>query len=257
MARADPDVNAVVLAGGAPDTLSATVSGAANKAFVPVAGITLVERTLRALRAVPRIGRIVVVAPPATHSSAAVALADECRPDGKRMIQSLTNGLAGFTPDESVLIVASDLPVLTRAALDEVLDVLAARDLDLAYSCLEKTIHDAAYPQIPHTWARMRDGTYCGGGVSALRPRALPRLTSVLDRLGAARKSPLRLAGIFGWDTLARFALGRLAIADAEQRASAILGAPAGAIRSTHAEIAVNVDRLRDLPLAEVLLGAS
>ncbi len=57
-------MNALVLAGGARDEVSAQdPRGRANKAFVPIGGRTLVERTLAALRGVPAIGRIIVVAP--------------------------------------------------------------------------------------------------------------------------------------------------------------------------------------------------
>jgi GTP:adenosylcobinamide-phosphate guanylyltransferase len=254
LARTDAGVNAVVLAGGPADAVAALHPGAANKAFVPVAGVPLVERVLRALREVPRIERIIVVAPPAMHRNAALALADERRPDGRRMIESLHSGLAGFAGETPLLVVASDLPVLTRDAIDEVLDALTVRDLDVAYTCLARPYHAARYPQIPHTWARMRDGQFCGGGVSAVKPRALARLSAFLDALGAARKAPLRLAAVFGWDIVARFALGRLSIADAETRAGAILRAPVGAIRCTHPEIAVNVDRPSDVALSEALL---
>jgi hypothetical protein len=65
----------------------------------------------------------------------------------------------------------------------------------------------------------------------------------------------LRLASIFGWDIVPRFALGFLPIAAAEERASTILGAPVGAIRSTHAEVAVNVDTPADLTIANGLVG--
>jgi len=250
-------VTAVVLAGGAPDIVAALAPGVANKAFVPIGGVPLVERVLQTLRAVPRVERIVVVAPQAARDVPALALADERRDDGTRMIESLQSGLAGFTPDESVLIVASDMPVLTRAALDEAIDEIERRDLDIAYCVLERRYHVARYPKIPHTWAKMRDGSFCGGGVSSLKPRVLPRLADLLDSLGAARKSPVRLAGIFGWDFLLRFALGRLSIEAAEGRASKLVGAPVGAIRCTHPEIAVNVDRPGDVALAEGLVAGA
>jgi GTP:adenosylcobinamide-phosphate guanylyltransferase len=226
-----------------------------NKAFVHVGATTLVERTLRAVRSVPRIARITVVAPVSAHADPALACADERRPDGPRMIESLRSGLAGCDPDEPLLITASDLPMLTRAALDEAIDDALARDLDLGYTCLARRHHDARFPAIPHTWARMREGHFCGGGAVVLKPRVMPRLETLLDQLGSARKSPLRLAAIFGWGTLARFALGRLAIPAAERRASDLIGARAGAIRCTHPEIAVNVDRPADVALATGLLA--
>ncbi|GAC1534062.1 MAG: nucleotidyltransferase family protein [Candidatus Velthaea sp.] len=249
-------MNAIVLAGGPADKVAALEPGAANKAFVRIGGITLVERVLRTLREVPRIERIIVVAPHATHGEPALALADEQRDDGVRMIESLRSGIAGFPPDQLLLIVASDLPALTRAALDEAIDEIEARDPDIAYACLERRFHDARYPQIPHTWAKMRDGSFCGGGVSAIKPRALPRLGELLGALGSARKAPLRLAAIFGWDVLVRFAFGRLSIAAAEARASRLAGAPVAAIRCTHPEIAVNVDRVGDVALAQTLIAA-
>ncbi len=52
---------------------------------------------------------------------------------------------------------------------------------------------------MPHTWARMSDGIYCGGGLIVMSPRALPALERFIEQLGAASKKPLRLASIFGF----------------------------------------------------------
>ena len=232
-------VDAVVLAGGAADAVAALEPGAPNKAFVAIAGVPLVTRTLAGLRASSRIDRIVVVA------------ASEVRGDGPRIMESLRSGLQGFTEDALIVVAASDLPALSAAAVDEFVDAVLARNLDVAYACLEQCYHTAAFPEFPHTWARLHEGRFCGGGLVALRPRVLPRLGAFMDALGGARKSPLRLAGLFGWDVLARFAVGRLRIEQAEARASLLLGgARVGAIRCTHAEIALNVDRVADVARA-------
>jgi GTP:adenosylcobinamide-phosphate guanylyltransferase len=244
-------LDAIVLAGGPPDAVAALEPGAPNKAFVRVGGVALVSRTISGLRASSRIDRIVVVAPPAAAAHPALAAASEVRGDGARMIASLRAGLDGFTEDEIVVVAAADLPALDAAAIDEFVDAALARDLDLAYACVERRDHERAYPEFPHTWARMREGRFCGGGVVALRPRVLEALALLLDELGAARKSPLRLAALFGWDVLLRFAIGRLSIADAEVRASRLLdGARVGAIRCTRPQIALNVDRVDDVARA-------
>ncbi len=242
---------AVVLAGGPQDEVSALAPGAPNKAFVRVAGITLVERTIFALRSSPIIGRIIVVAPRVPLALGVLGQADEIRDDGPAMAQSLRSGLAGLPPDELVLVCASDLPVLTRAAIEDFVARAESNDADLTYACVERDVHLARYPSVPHTWAKLRDGTYCGGGCVALRPRVLPVLEGLLDRLGRARKNPLRLAAIFGPAVLARYAFGRLSIADAERRGSDLLGAPVRAAVCAHPEIAVNVDRASDVELAE------
>jgi len=248
--------DAVVLAGGPVDAVAQQQPGAPNKAFVEIDGKTLVARVLEPLRASPSIGRIVVVAPVEVRGRADLAPADEVRPDGQRITDSLRSGLAGFDPDTEVLIVASDLPILTAAAVDDFASRTAELGGDVVYGCVERSVHMARFPQVPHTWARMRDGTFCGGGIVAMKPRALPLLERFIERLGAARKHPIRLASLFGWDVLLRYAVRQLSIEQAEARATKILGAPVRALVSPFAETGVNVDRVSDIALAEALVKA-
>jgi molybdopterin-guanine dinucleotide biosynthesis protein A len=247
-------LTAVVLAGGKPDDVSALAPGAPNKAFVPIGGRTLVARTLDALRTVPEIERIVVVAPVQAHGDAALAAADEARPDGLRITDSLRAGLDGTPPDDLVLVATSDLPILTRAAIEDFLQRARASQSDLVYSCVERRVHEAKFPGVPHTWAALRDGTYCGGGLVAMRPRAFPALERFLERLGSARKNPLALANIFGWDVALRYVLRLLTVRAAERRASQLLGVPVAAAPCAYAEVGVNVDRVSDVELAEGLV---
>ena len=249
-------MTAVVLAGGPHDELAARTPGAPNKAFVDICGMTLVERTLRALRASPSVGRIIVVAPASTHALAALALADECRPDGERIRDSLRSGLRDLPPDEDVLISTSDLPVLTAASIDDYVARAREKDADLTYGCLERRVHMEKYPQVPHTWAPLRDGTYCGTGFITIRPRVFPSLERFIEQLGRARKNPLHLARLFGVRVLLRFAVRRLSIAQAEARASYVIGARVRAVVSPYPEIGVNVDRVSDIALAEQLLSS-
>ena len=245
---------AVVLAGGPADDLSAKTPGAPNKAFVAIGGIALVERTLRSLKSASSISRIIVVAPKRIHGHPALALADEVRPDGERIRDSLRSGLAGLPPDTDVLVSTSDLPVLTAQSSDDYVMRAHEKDADLTYGCLEKRVHLAKYPDVPHTWAPLRDGTFCGTGFVTIRPRVWPSLERFIEQLGHARKNPLHLARLFGWDVLLRFAFRRLSIAAAEERASHIIGAKVRAVVSPYPEIGVNVDRVSDIALAERLV---
>jgi molybdopterin-guanine dinucleotide biosynthesis protein A len=244
----------VVLAGGGRDEVCEQTPNAPNKAFVPIGGVTLVARVLRALRSTPRVGRIVVVAPASAAAATALDGADEIRQAGPTMSASLRSGLARFPPSELVLVTASDLPILSRAAIEEFLNLAERSGADVVYSCVERRIHEARFPEVPHTWAHLREGTFCGGGVVAMRPFALDALDRFLGRLGKARKNPLRLASILGYDMLWRYALRRLSIAQVERRAGELLGVRVAAAVCAHAEIAVNVDRAADVEIAQRLV---
>ena len=250
-------LTAVVLAGGPRDGVSALAPGAPNKAFVPIGGVTLVERTIRALRSSARVGRIVAVAPRVPGALAALGEADEIRNDGATMSESLRSGLGGLAPDDLVLVCASDLPVLTAEAIDEFVGLAEAGDADLTYACVERRVHETRFPSVPHTWATLHDGTYCGGGCVLIRPRALPGLEGLLGRLGRARKNPVRLASIFGPGVLLRYVLRTLTIAAAERRGTELLGAPVRAAVCRYPEIAINVDRPSDVPIANSLVAAA
>lgn len=244
-------ITAVVLAGGPRDELAAHTPGAPNKAFIDIGGKALVTRTLEALRSCTGIGRIIAVAPASARENPALALADEWRADGVRIRESLANGLEHLPANEDVLVSASDLPILCTEAIDDFLSRVREANADLTYGCVEKRVHLARFPDVPHTWARFRDGTYCGGGFVTIKPRAYPALARTIERLGRARKNPFALASLFGWDILAKFAFRRLTLAAAEDRASRILRASVRAVISPYAETAVNVDRVSDIALAE------
>ena len=165
--------------------------------------------------------------------------------------------MAGLPPDDLVAITAADLPFLDGPAVDDFLARAVQRNADVAYGIVERHTHEGAYPAIRHTWAHLRDGTYCGSGLFAIRPRALGSLERFLDELGLARKNPFRLAAIFGYDILLRYALRRLSVADAEARATALLGVRAAAIVSPFAQTAFNVDHPRDIAAAEMIEKSS
>jgi molybdopterin-guanine dinucleotide biosynthesis protein A len=257
VALVSAQITVVVLAGGSPDDVAALQPGAANKAFVRIAGSALVTRTIDALRAAPEVGRIIAVAPPVSHGDTALAGADELRPDGIKIRDSLHSGLQRLPPDDLVLVAASDLPILTAEAASDFIARARACDPDIGYGCVEQRVHMARFPEVPHTWAHFREGTFCGGGLMVMKPRAMTVLDVFIERLGAARKNPLALAALFGRRTLLKFALRRLHVAEAEARASELVGAPARAIVSPYAETGVNVDRVSDVALAERLVRAN
>jgi GTP:adenosylcobinamide-phosphate guanylyltransferase len=214
----------------------------------------MVTRVLQTLRTVPTIEQITVVAPTVTLEDSALTLADVRRSSGEKILESVQRGLSETDPDAMMLLATSDAPLLSTHSLLEFAQTIASIEADLVYSIAERKAHERRFPGVPHTWARMRGGIYCGGAVFGMRPRVLSALTRFLDELAAARKSPFRLARVFGWDVVLRFVLGMLPVSAAEVRASTLLGYQVRAVVA-EPDLAFNVDRKSDLALAERFLG--
>lgn len=242
---------AVALAGGILERDFRSANFAVpNKAYLPIGGVTMLERVLRALRASESVGRIRCVTQPSAFAAAFGndrSFCDDVIAPGTDLIDSMLAGFAGLPPAQMVLVAATDIPLVTARAIDTFASAARALDCDLGYGCIRREAHVAAYPTIRHTWVRLREGTFCGAGVSVIRAGAAVHIASILRDFAAARKSPLRLASLFSPFLVVRTALGLVGIAELERRASELTGVTCRAIPSDEPELGVNVDRLDDL----------
>jgi hypothetical protein len=159
--------------------------------------------------------------------------------------------MAGLPHERLVLVVATDIPLLRSSDVDAFAARALSTPCDVAYGFVRREPHEARFPSVRHTWVRLREGTFCGGGISAIRAGAVAGLADALRRIVAARKSPLRLAAIFSAALLLRYVFGMLRIADAEHQADAITGCRCRGIACDEPELAVNVDCLEDLRTVE------
>jgi GTP:adenosylcobinamide-phosphate guanylyltransferase len=229
-----------------------------NKAYLPLGGVLMLERVLTSLRGAASIGRIRCVTQPGAFDAAfgarGAALCDEVVPPGDGLIESMLAGMAGLPEDRLVLVVATDIPMVRSSDVDAFVAHALTPPCDVAYGFVRREAHDARFPSVRHTWVRLREGTFCGGGISAIRAGAAPGLASALRRIVVARKSPLRLAAIFSAALLLRYVFGMLSIEDAERRADAITGFRCRGVACDEPELALNVDRLADLREVERIL---
>ena len=228
-----------------------------NKAYLPVGGELMLSRVLRALRGAHSVGEIRCV----TQQAAAVRfpeigrLCDCVVEPGDDLIGSVATGFAGFPEDARVLVVATDLPLLTAEAVDRFAGLVDQTPCDLGYGFVERSAHDRRYSSMRHTWVRLREGTFCGGGVSVVRAKSVTRVDAVLRDFTSARKSPVKMASLFSPLLVVNVLLGRLTIAELEHRADQLTGLHCRGILCPDPELAVNVDRLEDLRAVEAFMA--
>lgn len=249
---------AVALAGGQLEQdFRAAGYDAPNKAYLRVGGVTMLERVLSALRSSAAIGRIRCVTPRDAMEGAFGArvseLCDDVVAPGGCLIDSVLNGFAGLG-DDIALLVATDIPLVTSRAVDAFAVRLAGVACDIGYGFVSKRSHDGRFPRLRHTWVRLREGTFCGGGISAIRASVAENVAALLRRVAAARKSPLRLAAIFSPQLILRLLAGKVSIAELERRADQLTGLRCRGIACDEPEIAANVDCLADLHTIEEII---
>ena len=242
-------VDVILPAGGRVAGEFAQEAGTQIKALIRLNGETLLARTIAVLRETGRARRIVVVGPASDADLQAAAVdADALLPEGETGPDNIFRGLdylrsdgEANRPPRPVLIVTTDLPFVTTRALCGLLD-RCPPGADLCIPVIERAAYEARFPGSANEFVRLADGQWTIGGAFLVRPDALQKCRTQLDRVFAARKSQPAMARLLGPVFIARFALRRLSVAHIEQRCSQILGVRGVAVRGCAPELAFDID---------------
>lgn len=246
----------LVLAGsrqGAADPM-AVAAQVSHKALLPVAGTPMLLRVIRALRAAPAIGRIIVscertdLLDGIAETADVLAIRAETSPAA-----SVAAALGAYgTP---LLVTTADHALLSPAILSDFL-AEAPQSADAVAAVARAETIRAGYPDTRRTWIRLRDGDFSGCNLFLLRTPRAGRAVAFWQRLEAQRKSPLAMARLIGLRALIGYALKILTLDGVARLLSRRTGAALAAITLSHADAAIDVDKPADLALVEKTLAA-
>lgn len=238
--------NALVLGGGDPNDPFATAHQAPVKPLIPIHGKAMAVYVLEALKNSGRISHIAYIGPTTPEVS---GLIDQTLPDQGSLIGNLEFGVKNMPAGARVLVVTADIPMLTGAELQSLLD--STPDSGLVYPIVRKEDCEKAYPGVKRTYARLKDGTFTGGNIFILKPEIVSTFLPKLKAMLANRKNPLKLAGLIGLGTLLKLLTGQLGLKGLEQKVGGLLGVTVSAMPTPYASVGTDVDKDGDLELAK------
>lgn len=256
-----PPCPVIVLAGDRPGRsglLEAT--GADGKALISLLGIPLLARVLQTVSTWPACQRMILVAPktkPYLELVAGSGLQNKAltwlEPQA-----SLYESLAEVFNDrdlaiERAVIVTGDHALLRVEWLETIWSSLKD-GVDLAVGLADGSKVMAAFPAHRRTRYRFSDQHICGGNIFAFK---MPAIHTVLDhwrRLEQQRKRPWRMVSILGHGYVWRYLTGRLSLASAFECLSCVVDATVVPVIVDDPSIAVDIDSMEDLKLAESIL---
>jgi molybdopterin-guanine dinucleotide biosynthesis protein A len=231
-------VAAIVLAGGPEDAFSKTFE-VSHKALVPIHKKPMAYYVLRALRDSASIAFISYVG---EADRSINDMADVVVTSGKGMSESLIAGVEATQHQyDYFLVLSADMPWLTSGAIDNFIE--QSPPADLIYSIIPKAVLEVEFPGQKRTYVKITEGLFTGGNVVLLSREGLPQLLRVLNQLHQARKNPIKLATLFGFDMIFKLILGRLRIPELEARASTILGIQSRAVIVKDACLGADIDK--------------
>ena len=226
------------------------------EALLPLGKKVMVEYVVEALLLSRHIRRIVVVGPAKELSSRMTDPRITVTGIVGDVIDNLNAGVTMLPEEKRVLIVTSDVPLLTASAVDSFIELCGDMSGDLYYPVIPKSALEKRFTNFKRTYVKFKEGVFTGGNVFLLNPAIIQRCTEFGHKLFGMRKSPIGLCRIIGFSFLLKYLLGMLSLEDVREKASCLLGVRGEVVISQNPEIGMDVDKPGDLKLVRSILEA-
>jgi GTP:adenosylcobinamide-phosphate guanylyltransferase len=247
----EPEIDAIVLAGGTiRDEEFRKAVGVDRRPLIEVLGKPMVQWVVEVLRASRCIGRVVVLGPPDLLEASVLAMVDAVVEEGADEVDNLYRGIEALPGAVRIVMVASDLALLTPEALDDLLENAPA-DADVVVPVCEAGSIGREFADHEWVFVKTRDGSFTGASCFLLRPEALLARRAWIERVFAARRSKWQLIRMWGIGFSLRALLRRVTLAEAEAHIGKVVGVRGRVYVSRFPELTVDVDRLSDVALVE------
>lgn len=247
-------MDAIVIAGGVPEPgepLYEYTQGG-SKAMLDVAGKPMIQWVLDALNGASNVENVVIIGLPATDDLDCPKAAS-CLPSQGDMISNLRGGILELLknkPDAShALVASSDIPTVTQAMVQWLVDTTMQSDNDAYYTVITRQVMEKRFPASNRSYIRLKDVEVCGGDMNVIATRMVTTNDEVWDKLVAARKNALKQAALLGFDTLVLLMLHAISLDAAVKKVTRRLHITGQAILSPYAEIGMDVDKPHQLEM--------
>jgi molybdopterin-guanine dinucleotide biosynthesis protein A len=246
--------NALILAGSkkiGPLEISANVE---NKALILINNKPIVNYVIDALQESKSIKKIVVVGPEKILSKGIDQKIDQIINSGDTILENIEKGLNYFHSDDSILILTSDIPLITANAIEEFLGICVDRDADVGYPIITKEKIIKKYPETERTYIKMKEGMICGGNITLLKPEVFFQNKPMINELLKNKKSIQKYVKILGFKFIIKFLFKILTFKEIEKRISEIVGYNSIAVNVSFPEMMIDLDKISDLELIRKII---
>ncbi len=241
-------MDCIILAGGRvkpSDPLYKYTHGK-PKALIDLGGRTLIEHVVEALEESSYVDDIAVV-----------GIGSEYQVTSRKQLYRIAdqgsivaNGLAGAAwarerrPDSLTFMVSTaDIPAINGQIVDGLVEACHPFDNMAYYSFVTRKTIDDRFPGANRTYSKIDGEDVAGCDVLIARWELIDADQSLWQALANSRKQPWKLAQLVGARVLVKFLAGQLTLAEVETVAQRVLGGPVKILISSHAELAMDIDK--------------
>lgn len=248
-------IDTIILAGAPAGPEMSPEQPSISRAMLHIGEKTMLQWVVDALKGSKSVGRMIAIGDVAADGI------DQVLTPSDSFLGNLMLGVDACGDCERILVATSDIPMLTPEAVDDFLGRALHSGGDMCYPIIPIEACNAKYPGMKRTSLKTGEGSFTGGNMMVLSTEFIRQNRDTILRAYEARKKPLALLSMVGFDLLPRFPISQwicprvLPLSLLEARVSRMLGGKVVGIRTEYAEIGSDVDKPGDLRLARELLA--
>ena len=241
--------NTFILAGAKKKGLLEIAENVNNKALIMIDSKPMIEYIVDALNNSENIDQILVVGPKKELHPYIGKKVKEILNPGNSMLENMEIGLNYFNSTDNLLLLSSDIPLITPEAIDEFLEICTKRKAYIGYPIITKENIVKKYPETKRTYIKMKQGVFCGGNIAFFKPDVFFQNKKLIKELFENRKATWKYAKILGIKFILKFLFKTLTLEEIEKRITDILDYNSVAVVVSYPEIMIDLDKPSDLKL--------
>jgi GTP:adenosylcobinamide-phosphate guanylyltransferase len=241
--------NALVLAGAKEKGPLEIAENVDNKALIMLNNRPMIDYIVDVLNNSENIDRILVVGPKNELYPYIGKKVDEILNPGNSILRNMEIGLNFFNSADNLLLLTSDIPLITPEAIDEFLEICTKRKACIGYPIITKENIVKKYPETERTYVKMKEGIFCGGNIVFFKPEVFFQKKKLIKELFDNRKATWKYVKILGLKFIIKFLFKTLTLEEVEKRVTDIFGYNSIAAMISYPEIMIDLDKPSDLKL--------
>ncbi|AGB40113.1 molybdopterin-guanine dinucleotide biosynthesis protein A [Halobacteroides halobius DSM 5150] len=237
-------LDAIILAGGKNEGSLKKISSQKYEALIDINGQAMVEYVIKTLEQVSIIDKIIGVGPSRLKSKGINTLV----PDQNNLLKNIKWGLQ-TAKSPYVLLVTSDIPLITVEAIDSFLAQCENIDCAFYYPIIPKNDMQNMFPQAEKTYFKLAEGIFTGGNLFLVNRKVVLKHQEKIKEIIKWRKNPWKLVRMLGPKFIFKYWIRTLSISEVEDRINDLLGYPGRGIILPYPEVGFDVDHINQFKI--------
>jgi len=246
--------NAMILAGTKRRGPLEVATNVENKALIMINEKPTIDYIIDALKGSKNIDKVLVVGPKNELYPYIGEKVEQIIEPGNSILYNLEVGIKYFNTNKDLLILTSDIPLISPQAIDEFIEKCLERKAHLGYPIIQKEDIIKKYPEAQRTYVKIKEGTFCGGNIIFFKPEIFYENKKMIQELFENRKDMWKWAKILGFKFVLKYLLKIITLDEIEEKVSNLVGYKSIAVIVSYPEIMIDLDKISDYELVQKYL---